>query len=109
MYFLADIDTGGFITGLSPRRMVHRESIFPWEKQEIFGSLNGAKKALAETPEGNHPRLIVQFPTVGSGAERMWCYGDVEELVKQRLRIWKGCYGAWELRKVKRDTTVSAV
>ena len=97
MYFLAEIDAGGFIYAAFPHRMVHRESQFPWQGMTCFESLDEAKEEFQEKSIRGCPALIVKFNAGGSVGD-LWTTQANEVLVKERLRHWAGCYGQWPLR-----------
>ena len=99
MYFLAEIDDGGFIHAEFPHRTVHRESQFPWMGMTTFESLDKAKEEFQPKSVRGCPSLIVKFNAGGSVGE-LWVAPENEAIVKKRLRVWSGCYGAWPVRRL---------
>jgi hypothetical protein len=94
MYLLVDIDAGGYIRSKKDRyKIVHRETRnIPRNTEwgEIFYRLDEAKTQLMGTSEA-----ILELTEEGGG-KTIWMPRESEKLLKDRLKIWKGCYGAWE-------------
>lgn len=104
MYFLAEIDGGGFIYANFPHHMVHRESQFPWMGMQTFEDLAEAKEELLEKSIRGCPTLIVKYNAGGSVGE-LWTFACNEAIVKERLRIWNGCYGTWPVRRLSESVS----
>lgn len=113
MYCTAKIDKGGYIIvpdAIGGREsfgsVVHRESNLPFRHQaEVYETLQEAKEIV---PEDSNPPLILEF-NPGEGVSSVWCYAADDAIVRERLRIWSGCYGAWPVRRLNGTKPVSTV
>jgi len=105
-YILAKIDTGGYITcedrtswdSRSGRKIVHKQTIDLDKNDHIrcFARLDMAKEALRDEESES---FILGLNDEGA-AESIYCAPELEPTVKNRLKIWSGCYGSWPVRKL---------
>lgn len=110
-YCLGAINSGGYIFAQAPgeyndQRMVHRETIFPWPGQEIHPSLADAKEVLIPLTEKGSPGLILEVRN-GAGVQAIWCASEHLPEVKKRLKTWSGCYGAWPVKLLGKETSAA--
>lgn len=103
MYLLVDIDKGGFIRSLfnpatfGGRTMVHRETR---NMQQWAGCFDLLREASAAASELEREDVAILSLTDEGGGDAVWVRDEQREVVSERLRIWKGCYGAWPLRRL---------
>ena len=98
-YILAKIDRGGYIRCKDYSwKVVHKETINLDRDDSLrcFARLEMAKEALGE-PETDE--FILGLDDDGT-AESIYCRETQEPTIKDRLKIWSGCYGAWPVRRL---------
>lgn len=98
-YILAKIDRGGYIRcSDNIPKIVHKQTVNLDRDDSLrcFARLEMAKEALGE-PETNE--FILGLNDDGA-AESIYCKESQELTVKDRLKIWAGCYGAWPVRRL---------
>ena len=100
-YVLATINKGGFIKLLDRHTVVHRETLsIHTSGESCFSRIDGAKSNLANVNiKGDQELKIALALRKDGGVESIWVFPDSETELKQRLRIWSGCYGAWPVKK----------
>lgn len=102
MYLLADINSGGYIKSLFQpaeygRETVHRETRGMDQWAGCYEKLDQAKAAAAE--QGREDVAILGLTDEG-GVSHVWLRESQRELWVERLKVFKGCYGAWPIRKL---------
>lgn len=100
-FIRAYVDSGGYIRnddGGLPYGTIHRETRRMEKKCITFASIQAAKAAL---DDNEHPSLVAKLTEEG-GIDTLYCFDLQKDEVRDRLEYWKGCYGAWPLRTMKR-------
>jgi len=95
-YMLATIDRGGFIKRIFAERVgevVHRESRYTHTVGRTFLGFDSAKAARRDD------QLILRVGEDGGVCELWAVPGHIDE-VRERLKIWSGCYGAWPVKQL---------
>lgn len=100
-YALATIDSGGYIktTGVA-NRIVHRESLIDDLACYTFTCFDTAKAARYGD------QMILGVDKTDHACE-VWVTPDNAEYVKDKLRIWAGCYGAWPVRQLNGEARIT--
>lgn len=96
-YMLATIDDGGYIrTRQGYASTVHRESVFDYTAGTHFQNRDVAVVAR------RNDQFIVTVGEDGRACE-LWVMPEELDRVKDRLRIWSGCYGSWPVRTLNKE------
>lgn len=102
-YCLATIDNGGYIRTTGPtKRVVHRESLITDLGCMTFMGFDAAKAARYGD------KVVLAIDDTDHACE-IWVHPDNEEYVRDRLKIWAGCYGGWTVKKLNynKEATLS--
>jgi hypothetical protein len=98
-YILARIDRGGYIRcSDNIPKIVHKQTVNLDRDDSLrcFARLDMAKSAWEGSED---PEIILGLNDEGA-AESIYCKAAQEPTVKDRLKIWAGCYGAWPVRRL---------
>lgn len=100
MFVCGHITKSGYIYDDS-ENMIHKETRRINTHNLVLDSLSAAKRMLLYTDDSSVS--LVMHLTDEGGVESMWVRKEHHDEVKQRLRIWSGCYGSWPLHILSED------
>lgn len=95
-YVLGTINTSGHIRLLDRNTTVHRETrSIHTTGESCYSRLATAKSNFLKVKTIHKElRLVLSLDKQG-GVDGIWVEPDKANLLRERLRIWSGCYGAW--------------
>jgi len=101
-YIAVTIDGGGYIRTNNPfgNIMIHRETLNIHVDHVCSPAQGDLRYKCRTIPAGKVGTGIAQLRDDG-GVDTLWVPESQESVWRDKLKIWKGCYGAWPVQTYK--------